>query len=36
VDPFNRLIIAQAQLLDVPIVTAGGLFGAYEVETVPA
>ena len=35
-DPFDRLIIAQAQLLNVPIVTADGQFLAYEVETVPA
>ena len=35
-DPFDRLIIAQAQLLNVPIVTADGQFDAYEVETVPA
>lgn len=35
-DPFDRLIIAQAQLLNVPIVTADGQFIAYEVETVPA
>jgi PIN domain nuclease of toxin-antitoxin system len=35
-DPFDRLIIAQSQLLNVPIVTADGQFVAYEVETVPA
>jgi PIN domain nuclease of toxin-antitoxin system len=35
-DPFDRLIIAQAQSLNVPIVTADGQFGAYEVETVHA
>src|SRR5215213_2936932 len=35
-DPFDRLIIAQAQLLNVPIVTADGQFGAYKVETIPA
>ena len=34
-DPFDRLIIAQAQLLSVPIVTGDGQFAAYEVETVP-
>lgn len=34
-DPFDRLIIAQAQLLGVPIVTADGQFDDYEVETVP-
>ncbi len=35
-DPFDRLIIAQAQLLNVPIVTADGQFGVYEVDMVPA
>jgi PIN domain nuclease of toxin-antitoxin system len=35
-DPFDRLIIAQSQLLNVPIVTADGQFAAYEIETVPA
>lgn len=35
-DPFDRLIIAQAQLLNVPIVTADGQFVSYEVETVLA
>jgi PIN domain nuclease of toxin-antitoxin system len=35
-DPFDRLIIAQAQLLNVPIVTADSQFVAYEVETIPA
>ena len=35
-DPFDRLIIGQAQSLDVPIVTADGQFDAYEVETVAA
>jgi PIN domain nuclease of toxin-antitoxin system len=35
-DPFDRLIIAQAQSLNVAIVTADGQFRAYEVETVHA
>ena len=35
-DPFDRLLIAQAQLLNVPIVTADGQFDAYEVERVAA
>lgn len=35
-DPFDRLLIAQAQLLNVPIVTADQQFGAYEVEIVAA
>lgn len=30
-DPFDRLLIAQAQDLDLPIVTADGAFGAYDV-----
>jgi PIN domain nuclease of toxin-antitoxin system len=34
-DPFDRLIMAQAQLLGVRIVTADSQFGAHEVETVP-
>lgn len=33
-DPIDRLLIAQAQLLGVPIVTADRQFGAYEVEVV--
>ncbi|SDY89281.1 PIN domain nuclease, a component of toxin-antitoxin system (PIN domain) [Modestobacter sp. DSM 44400] len=35
-DPFDRLLVAQAQLLDVPIVTADGQLAAYEVEIVSA
>jgi PIN domain nuclease of toxin-antitoxin system len=35
-DPFDRLIIAQSQLLNVAIVTADSQFVAYEVETVAA
>jgi PIN domain nuclease of toxin-antitoxin system len=35
-DPFDRLIVAQAQSLNVPIVTADSQFGAYEVEAVHA
>lgn len=30
-DPFDRLLIAQARDLDVPIVTADRAFGAYDV-----
>ena len=33
-DPFDRLLIAQAQHLGVPIVTADRAFAAYEVETI--
>ena len=33
-DPFDRMLIAQAQCLGVPIVTADPAFAAYEVETV--
>jgi PIN domain nuclease of toxin-antitoxin system len=33
-DPFDRILIAQAQLLDVPIVTADPAFEAYDVEVL--
>jgi PIN domain nuclease of toxin-antitoxin system len=33
-DPFDRLIVAQAQLLGVPIVTADPQFTAYDVELI--
>lgn len=33
-DPFDRLIVAQAQLLGVPIVTADPQLDAYEVEII--
>ncbi len=33
-DPFDRLLIAQAQVLGVPIVTADGAFSGYDVETI--
>lgn len=33
-DPFDRLIVAQAQLLGVPIVTADPQFAAYEVQLI--
>ena len=35
-DPFDRLLIAQAQLEHVPILTADESFQLYEVETLPA
>jgi PIN domain nuclease of toxin-antitoxin system len=34
-DPFDRLLVAQAQLLGVPIVTADPQLNAYEVEIIP-
>lgn len=33
-DPFDRLLIAQAQAMALPIVTADPRFGAYDVEVV--
>lgn len=35
-DPFDRLLIAQAQILRIPIVTADRQLEAYEVELVAA
>ncbi len=35
-DPFDRLLIAQAQVEGMPIVTAERSFGAYDVEVIPA
>jgi len=35
-DPFDRLLIAQAQVEGMPIVTADRSFGAYDVEVIPA
>jgi PIN domain nuclease of toxin-antitoxin system len=35
-DPFDRLLIAQAQVEGMPIVTADRSFGAYDVEVVAA
>ena len=35
-DPFDRLLIAQAQLEEIPIVTADRLFDAYDVEVIAA
>ncbi|MGQ0573011.1 MAG: type II toxin-antitoxin system VapC family toxin [Pseudonocardia sp.] len=35
-DPFDRLLIAQAQVEDIPIVTADQRFAAYDVEVVAA
>lgn len=33
-DPFDRLIIAEAQLRGLPVLTFDGKFGAYGVETI--
>lgn len=35
-DPFDRLLVAQAQLEGVPILTADPSMGAYAVEVIPA
>lgn len=35
-DPFDRLLIAQAQLERVPLITADPVFERYDVEVVPA
>jgi PIN domain nuclease of toxin-antitoxin system len=35
-DPFDRLLIAQAQLEDVPVLTADAAFRDYEVEVIAA
>jgi PIN domain nuclease of toxin-antitoxin system len=33
-DPFDRMLVAQAQVEDVPIVTGDPLVGRYDVETI--
>ena len=35
-DPFDRIIVAQAQVEDLPILTADPLMRAYEVQVLPA
>jgi len=35
-DPFDRLLIAQAQALRIPLVTADPVLSAYDVELLPA
>lgn len=35
-DPFDRLLVAQAQLEGVPILTADKTFARYDVEVLPA
>jgi PIN domain nuclease of toxin-antitoxin system len=34
-DPFDRLLVAQAQLLDVPLATSDERVGAYDVRILP-
>ena len=33
-DPLDRMLVAQGQVEDVPIVTADPLIGRYDVETI--
>jgi len=35
-DPFDRLLVAQAQLEQLPLVTADPVFAAYQLELIPA
>jgi PIN domain nuclease of toxin-antitoxin system len=35
-DPFDRILIAQAQLEDLPILTSDPVFAAYDVRTIAA
>lgn len=35
-DPFDRLLVAQAQLEDLSVLTADRIFGRYDVTTIPA
>ena len=35
-DPFDRLLIAQAQVEHVPLLTADPIFDLYDVEVIPA
>lgn len=35
-DPFDRILVAQAQLESLPILTADPFIGRYDVEVVPA
>ena len=35
-DPFDRLLIAQAMVLDIPIMTADPAFDPYEIEVIPS
>ena len=33
-DPFDRMLVAQGQVEDVPIITGDPLLGLYDVETI--
>ena len=35
-DPFDRLLIAQAMVLDIPIMTADPAFDPYAIEVIPS
>ena len=35
-DPFDRILVAQAQLERVPLLTADTVFGYYDLETIAA
>jgi len=35
-NPFGRLLIAQALVLDIPIMTADPAFDPYEIEVIPS
>ena len=35
-DPFDRLLVAQAMVLDIPIMTADPAFDLYEVQVIPS
>lgn len=35
-DPFDRMLVAQAQLEQLPILTTDALIAKYDVETIPA
>ncbi len=35
-DPFDRLLVAQAMVLDIPIMTADPAFDPYEIEVIPS
>ena len=35
-DPFDRLLVAQAQVESLPVLTADPQIGLYDVEVVPA
>jgi len=35
-DPFDRLLVAQAQLEEVPVMTADPSFRLYDIEVIPA